>query len=150
VLRTSTVHRASLRALKVDVASTSDDHPHRSWPQIRAMLAEAELSAPVREPALAAFARLADAEARVHGVATDEVHFHEVGSWDSIADIVGVCAALAELDVAQITASPVAVGFGRVRSSHGALPIPAPAVLELARGWQSRPAVRVSWRPRPG
>jgi len=136
VLRTSTVHRASLRALKVDVESTSRDHPHRSWPQIRAILAEAKLSAPVREPALAVFARLADAEARVHGVATDEVYFHEVGSWDSIADIVGVCAALAELGVAQITASPVAVGTGRVRSSHGALPIPAPAVLELARGWQ--------------
>jgi uncharacterized protein (TIGR00299 family) protein len=135
-LRTSTVQRAGLRALKVDVESRAEDHPHRSWARIRSMLETAELPGAVRTTALAAFARLADAEARVHGVSTDDVHFHEVGSWDSIADIVGVCAALAELGVIRVTASPVAVGSGRIGSVHGDMPVPPPAVLELARGWQ--------------
>ena len=135
-LRTSTVQRAGLRALKVDVESRAEDHPHRSWARIRSMLETAELTTAVRTTALAAFARLADAEARVHGVSTDDVHFHEVGSWDSIADIVGVCAALAELAVTRVTASPVAVGSGRTGSVHGDLPVPPPAVLELARGWR--------------
>jgi len=135
-LRTRTVHRAGLRALKIDVESRTEDHPHRSWARIRSMLDAAELPGAVRISALAAFARLADAEGRVHGVATDDVHFHEVGSWDSIADIVGVCAALAGLGVTRVTASPVAVGSGRIGSAHGDLPVPPPAVLELGRGWQ--------------
>jgi pyridinium-3,5-bisthiocarboxylic acid mononucleotide nickel chelatase len=135
-LRTSTVHRAGLRALKLDVESRAEDHPHRSWARIRAMLEAAELRTAVRANALAAFARLAAAEARVHGVSPEDVHFHEVGSWDSIADIVGVCAALTELGVTRVTASPVAVGSGRIGSAHGDLPVPPPAVLELARGWQ--------------
>jgi uncharacterized protein (TIGR00299 family) protein len=135
-LRTSTVHRAGLRALKIDDDSRAEDHPHRSWARIRSMLEDAELPDAVRTTALAAFGRLAEAEGRVHGVATDDVHFHEVGSWDSIADIVGVCAALAALGVTRVTASAVAVGSGRIGSAHGDLPVPPPAVLELAKGWR--------------
>ena len=135
-LHASTVHRAGLRALKIDVESRAEDHPHRSWARIRSMLADADLPSAVRTTALAVFARLADAEGRVHGVAPDDVHFHEVGSWDSIADIVGVCAALSELAVTRVTASPVAVGSGRIGSAHGDLPVPPPAVLELAKGWR--------------
>ncbi|MBV9919228.1 MAG: nickel pincer cofactor biosynthesis protein LarC, partial [Pseudonocardia sp.] len=134
-VRTSAVSRAGVRALKVDVASTADDHPHRSWARIRSMLTTAELPSRVREPAVAAFGLLADAEARVHGKLPDDVHFHEVGSWDSIADVVGVCAALADLGVDGVTTSPVALGSGRVRSAHGELAVPVPAVLQLARGW---------------
>ncbi len=133
---TSTVTRAGLRALKADVRSRAHGHPHRAWADIRALLGSADLPAPVREPALAVFARLADAEGRVHGVPPDEVRFHEVGAWDAIADIVGVCAALADLGVVRTTGSAVAVGSGRVRAAHGELPVPPPAVLELARGWQ--------------
>ena len=135
-VRTSTVTRAGLRALKVDVESIGESHPHRSWARIRTLLASADLPTAVREPALAVFARLADAEGRVHGIPPDDVAFHEVGSWDAIADIVGVCAALADLGVGRVTASPVAVGSGRVHAAHGDLPVPPPAVLELARGWQ--------------
>lgn len=135
-LRTTTVHRAGLRALKLDVESRAEDHPHRSWARIRTLLETAELPTTVRTTALAAFTRLADAEARVHGVPTDDVHFHEVGSWDSIADIVGVCAAIADLAVTRVTVSPVAVGSGRIGSAHGDIPVPPPAVLELARGWR--------------
>jgi len=135
-VRTSTVARAGLRALKADVCSCVDDHPHRSWADIRTLLESAGLSPDVREPALEVFARLAQAEGHVHGISPDDVHFHEVGSWDSIADIVGVCAALTDLGVARVTAGPLAVGSGRIRAAHGDLPVPPPAVLELARGWQ--------------
>jgi pyridinium-3,5-bisthiocarboxylic acid mononucleotide nickel chelatase len=135
VVRTSTVARAGLRALKVDVESMSEGHPHRSWARIRALLESADLAPAIRDPALAVFARLAEAEGRVHGIPPDDVHFHEVGSWDAIADIVGVCAALADLGVSRVTAGPVAVGSGRTHAAHGDLPVPVPAVLELARGW---------------
>jgi uncharacterized protein (TIGR00299 family) protein len=135
-VHTSTVARAGLRALKADVQSRARSHPHRSWADIRALLESADLPAAVREQALAVFTRLAHAEGLVHGVRPDEVHFHEVGSWDSIADIVGVCAAVAELGVARVTAGAVAVGSGLVRTAHGDLPVPPPAVLELARGWR--------------
>jgi uncharacterized protein (TIGR00299 family) protein len=136
VVRSGTVHRAGLRAVKIDVESRAEQHPHRSWARIRALLGEARLAAPVGRSALAVFGRLADAEAHVHGIPPDEVGFHEVGSWDAIADVVGVCAALAELGVTRVTATPVAVGSGRVRTAHGELPVPPPAVLELARGWR--------------
>jgi uncharacterized protein (TIGR00299 family) protein len=130
------VQRAGLRALKADVEPLTDDPPHRSWRTIRTLLEP--LPPAVRDPATAVFARLADVEARVHGVAADDVHFHEVGALDSIADVVGVCAALAGLGVRTVSAGEVALGAGQVRTAHGELPVPAPAVAELARGWRVR------------
>ncbi|MDI3403398.1 nickel pincer cofactor biosynthesis protein LarC [Streptomyces cavernicola] len=135
-LSQATVRRAGLRATKVAVEPLAEDHPHRTWRTIKDLIAEAGLPAPVRDRALAVFGRLAGAEARVHGVQVDEVHFHEVGAWDSIADVVGVCAALHDLGVGRLTASPVALGSGRVRAAHGDIPVPVPAVLELSAGWQ--------------
>jgi uncharacterized protein (TIGR00299 family) protein len=137
-LTATTVTRAGLRALKVDAQPLVADPPHRTFHGIRELLAHAGLTGPVRDRAGAVFARLADAEARVHGIPVDEVHFHEVGALDSIADVVGVCAALAELGIATVSAGEVAVGSGRVRSGHGDLPVPVPAVAELARGWRVR------------
>jgi uncharacterized protein (TIGR00299 family) protein len=137
-LTATTVTRAGLRALKVDAQPLVADPPHRTFHGIRELLAHADLAGPVRDRAGAVFARLADAEARVHGIPVDEVHFHEVGALDSIADVVGVCAALVELGIATVSAGEVAVGSGRVRSGHGDLPVPVPAVAELARGWRVR------------
>jgi uncharacterized protein (TIGR00299 family) protein len=137
-LSATTVTRAGLRALRVHVDPLTTGAPRRTWPAIRDLLANAGLAERVRDRATAVFSGLADAEAHVHGVAASEVHFHEVGALDSIADVVGVCAALEDLGVATVTAGEVAVGSGRARTAHGDLPVPVPAVAELARGWRVR------------
>ncbi len=130
------VHRAGLRASKVDVEVLVDDLPHRDWTVIRTMLRDSSLQPAAKGRALAVFEALAHAEARAHGIDVETVHFHEVGAWDSIADVVGVCAGLVELGVERIVAGPVGVGSGSIRTAHGEIPIPVPAVLELSRGWQ--------------
>ncbi|MGW6130049.1 nickel pincer cofactor biosynthesis protein LarC [Cellulomonas sp. NPDC055163] len=135
-LTAGTVTRAGLRATKVDVEVLVDDPPHRTWSTIRALLDDADLDPPVRVAALAAFTRLADAEGRVHGVPPADVHFHEVGALDAIADVVGSCAGVVHLGAAHVVVSPVALGSGTIEAHHGTLPVPAPAVLELARGWE--------------
>lgn len=129
------VRRAGLRAAKLDVTTIAADLPHRDWTTIRALLAEAPIPEPVRTSATAAFQALADAEARAHGTDPEAVHFHEVGAWDSIADVVGVCAAVYDLGLTEIGCGVVGLGSGTVRGSHGELPVPVPAVVELAKGW---------------
>ncbi len=131
----STVERAGMRATKAEVEPLVDDPPHRTWSSIRTLLESAALADRVREHALAVFGRLAEAEGRVHGVAADTVHFHEVGALDSIADVVGVCAALADLGVTDLGVGPVAVGSGEIEAAHGRIPVPVPAVSELARSF---------------
>ena len=108
-------------------------HAHgRSWRDVRALITAARLAEPVRDRALDVFGRLARAEARAHGTDPDDVHFHEVGALDAIADIVGVCAAVHSLGPDRIVVSPVVVGWGtQVRGSHGAIPVPGPAVLAV-------------------
>ena len=135
-LRAAEVRRAGIRATKVDVDVLAADQPHRTWATIRTLLTDAPLADRVRADALAVFRTLAEAEARAHGIDVETVHFHEVGAWDSIADVVGVCAGLAALGIDRLTAGPVALGTGAVDSAHGRIPVPVPAVLELARGWQ--------------
>jgi uncharacterized protein (TIGR00299 family) protein len=135
-LASTLVTRAGMCATKVDVHPAVRDQARRSWRDIHALLERADLAAGVREQARRVFQRLAEAEARVHGLAADEVHFHEVGSWDSIADVVAVCAALDFLGVTSMSCSAVALGAGRVVTSHGHLPVPVPAVLEMSAGWR--------------
>ncbi|NKQ52676.1 nickel pincer cofactor biosynthesis protein LarC [Amycolatopsis sp. K13G38] len=136
LLTESEVTRAGTRARKVDPVSLVDSPPHRHWAAIRRMLTEAALPGPVADDALRVFGRLAEAEARVHGTTAEEVHFHEVGALDAIADVVGTCAALHELGVDRLTVSAIAVGSGTVRAAHGTLAVPVPAVVEMTRGWR--------------
>jgi uncharacterized protein (TIGR00299 family) protein len=103
----------------------------RTWANLRGLLEEAALPEPVRLLALDVFARLARAEAAAHRTSPEQVHFHEVGALDAVADVVGVAAGLHALGVRDAAASPVALGQGMVRATHGLLPIPAPAVVAL-------------------
>ena len=130
------VTRAGQHANRLSVEVITQDVAVRDWRTIAQLIATADLAAPVRDRALACFGRLAEAEAKVHHRQVDQVHFHEVGALDSIADIVGVAAALHALQIERISASPVAVGSGRVRGAHGDLGVPVPAVVELATGWK--------------
>ena len=95
---------------------------------VRGVAIAAGLPEPAREFAGAVFARLAEAEARVHGIPVADVHFHEVGALDAIADVVAFAAGFRSLGLEHVTASPVAVGSGTVHTRHGLLPVPAPAV----------------------
>lgn len=125
----------------------SHDHHHghgRAYTEICRQLEQADLASGVRDRALACFEALAVAEAKVHGVTTDEVHFHEVGAVDAIVDITGMAVGLEALGIRRVTASPVALGHGTVHTDHGLLPLPAPATIELLRGAPTVPA-HVEW-----
>jgi uncharacterized protein (TIGR00299 family) protein len=132
-LEVQQVARAGLAATRCQV-DLPDTARHRAWRDVRALLDGADLAAAVRQRAHDVFARLAAAEASVHGTEPDDVHFHEVGALDAIADVVGVCAGLEHLGLERLVVSPVAVGSGTVTAAHGTLPVPAPAVVALLRG----------------
>ncbi|MEP7089667.1 MAG: nickel pincer cofactor biosynthesis protein LarC [Nocardioidaceae bacterium] len=132
-LSPETVTRNGFAATRCHV-EVADSSTHRTWPDVAALLADAELTEVVRTRSHATFERLAQAEAAVHGTAPAAVHFHEVGALDAIADVVGVCAGLAHLGLDTLVVSPVAVGSGHVRGAHGEMPVPPPAVAELLRG----------------
>jgi uncharacterized protein (TIGR00299 family) protein len=132
-LEVAAVERGGIGATQVTVRPEGPPAA-RTWGSLRGTLEGADLPAPVRERALAAFTRLAEAEARVHRVPADEVHFHEVGAVDAVVDVVGTALLLHDLGVTEVWASPVATGTGVQRGEHGVLPVPAPAVLELLRG----------------
>jgi uncharacterized protein (TIGR00299 family) protein len=132
-LRVEQERRGGLAATRVHVEVT-DSSVHRTWLHVRELLAHGSLDDGVRDLASATFERLAVAEAAVHGTTPDDVHFHEVGALDAIADVVGVCAGFAHLGAESVTVSPVAVGSGTVETAHGTLPVPPPAVAELLRG----------------
>jgi uncharacterized protein (TIGR00299 family) protein len=129
----SDVVRGGNGACKVDV-EVSDAAGTRTWSDVRALLERAELADGVRARALDVFARLAAAEASVHRVDPEQVHFHEVGALDAVADIVGAAAGLEHLGLERLTAGIVTLGSGSTRGAHGPLPVPPPAVLALLTG----------------
>jgi uncharacterized protein (TIGR00299 family) protein len=124
------VDRAGMSATKVAVDVPETSHS-RTWRDVRDLLGAVE--EPVRSAAAKVFAHLAEAEASVHGIAADDVHFHEVGALDAIADVVACCAGIHALQLDRIVVSPIALGGGTARTAHGTIAIPGPAVLALTR-----------------
>ena len=132
-LRRRQVQRGALWATKIDVLLTPTQR--RPWPlaRIQRVLASSRLSSEVRAQGRAVFERLADVESKAHRLPQDRVHFHEVGVLDSFVDIVGALICCELLDVTRVTASAVNLGSGSIRSEHGVLPAPGPAVALLAK-----------------
>jgi uncharacterized protein (TIGR00299 family) protein len=129
------VERQGIGALHVDVRTRADAHPHRNYREIRSIVEAAELLPPgVRSQALGAFARLAEVEARIHGVPVDDVHFHELGAVDTLVDVCGAFVLLDDLAVDRVACSPLPFARGLTRAAHGVLPLPAPATLGLLEG----------------
>ncbi len=122
-----------LRGLHLEVEPLESEPSHRHWGELRQRIAAAPLEPALREQVLAVFGLLAEAEASVHGHAPEAVHFHEVGAIDALVDVVGVCAGLRHFGVQQLVCGVPPAGHGSVQTAHGCLPLPAPAVLELAR-----------------
>jgi uncharacterized protein (TIGR00299 family) protein len=125
--------RASISATRVEV-TTSETHAHRSWSTIDSLLASADLPARVKEGSRRTFELLGRAEAAIHLVDIDEIHFHEVGAIDAMVDIVGSWAALDQLSIDRVVVGPIGLGHGHVDAAHGSLPLPAPATLTILEG----------------
>jgi len=127
------VKKHGFRATKISV-EYAPEHAHRHLSDILALLERSNLSGRQRDLARRIFSHLAQAEAKVHGTSIEEVHFHEVGAADSIADIVGSAVGWDLLGVDRLVASPVPTGSGTIRIAHGQCSVPAPATAELLRG----------------
>ncbi len=133
-LDTVTVLRHGVSGTRVDV-TYPEQREHRCLSDIVTMITASGLPAAVRRRAVAVFTRLAEVEAAVHEVAVDEIHFHEVGAADALADVVGAVTGFDALAVERVLVGPVNVGSGRVTCAHGTLPVPAPATAGLLAGW---------------
>jgi uncharacterized protein (TIGR00299 family) protein len=125
--------RHGIGAARIEVVAARE-HAHRDWAAVRELIDTADLPTRAHARAHEAFRRLAEAEGHIHGVPADEVHFHEVGAIDAIADVCGVALALEDLGIDDVVCSPLPAPRGFVRAAHGRLPLPAPATLELLRG----------------
>ncbi len=133
-LKVSKVYRGPIHATKVEVVIPRVAEKRRSWLQIRRLLTTSRLPPHVKKQALAVFERIATAEGTVHGQDPTDVSFHEVGAIDALVDIVGGLLGCYELGVKTFSAAPVNVGSGTIDGAHGTLPVPGPAVAELAKG----------------
>ena len=130
-------HNGGLRGLQLDVEAVAPQTEHRHWRDLRRQIDQAPLDSVLKQRVLAVFSALAEAEAAVHGTSPDQVHFHEVGALDSLVDVVGVCAALTALAADRLLCRVPPSGRRDGASlAHGCLPVPAPAVLELARRYR--------------
>jgi uncharacterized protein (TIGR00299 family) protein len=132
-LRAEKVWKNGMAATYVKV-NTEDQSKHRSLGAIREILQKSQLAPVVRERAGAIFQKLGEAEARVHDVPLEKVHFHEVGAVDAIVDIVGACIGFHALGIDRFACSPLNVGGGTAKMAHGVLPVPAPATANLLQG----------------
>ncbi len=133
-IKTRALQRGPLAGTRVEFQVPEKLHVHRAWADIRSLIETSSLADPVKARALAVFGRLAAVEAEVHGVEVGQVHFHEVGAIDSIADVVGAAALTHSLGVERLRCSPLPLGRGFVDTAHGRLPLPAPATARLLEG----------------
>ncbi len=138
-ISTRRVVKQNISATKFDYIEASHPvmkhrHDHRGYTEIAGMISASGLSEGVKRRALSVFRRIGEAEAKIHDVPLEKIHFHEVGAVDSIVDIVGACIALETLGVDEVQASPPRLGSGFVETVHGKFPVPAPATLELLKG----------------
>ena len=128
------VHRSHFRCLKVDTHVQSPGSPARTWRDISALIKKSDFTPSVKARGLSIFKNLFEAEAKVHGCRFEDTHLHEAGADDALIDVMG-CAWLAEeLAVGDFYCSPLNVGEGWIKTSHGVLPVPPPAVAELLKG----------------
>jgi uncharacterized protein (TIGR00299 family) protein len=127
------VHRGSITATHLHFEAAPDTHSHLYWAEIRHLIERSQLTVAEKARAISIFQSLAEAEARVHGVPVEQVHFHELGAVDSILDIVGAAVAIESVQIERWYASKINVGSGTVEIAHGRLPVPTPATLELLR-----------------
>jgi hypothetical protein len=138
------VDRSGISAAKLDVHVHSDQHSHdhdhhhhhshRHLSEIKRIIASSQLPEHVKDRAQTIFQRIGEAEAKIHNIPIEKVHFHEVGAIDSIVDIVGACIALDALQIERIIASPLHLGSGTFKCAHGTYPVPGPATAELLKG----------------
>jgi uncharacterized protein (TIGR00299 family) protein len=133
-IRVQETKRSSLRALKVDVHVRSKTEKTRKWADVEKLITNSTFTESVKNNALQIFQRLFEAEAHVHGHTFQKTHLHEAGADDAIIDIVGSCFLFEQLNISKFYASPLNVGQGSVKTSHGILPVPPPAVAELLKG----------------
>ncbi len=138
-LQVSRTRKGPLAATSVTVAITKPQPHERHLPEIESLIAASDLPEKVKAKSKTVFRLLAEAEAKVHGIEIEKVHFHEVGAVDSIVDIVGTVFALHLLGVEIVHASALPFSRGRVQTDHGELPVPAPATMELLRGVPTYP-----------
>ncbi|MDR1821307.1 MAG: nickel pincer cofactor biosynthesis protein LarC [Oscillospiraceae bacterium] len=132
-------HTGTPKHARSHTPAAAPEPKYYSYPEVRGIIAGLKLPPEVISGALEVYALLAGAESRVHGESLEQMHFHEVGAVDAIADICGVCLLFFMLGAAEITASAVATGFGHIKCAHGILPVPVPACCELLGGipWQN-------------
>ncbi|MCS6874202.1 MAG: nickel pincer cofactor biosynthesis protein LarC [Pyrinomonadaceae bacterium] len=125
--------KSGISAVYVDVKA-ADEKKHRHLPEIERIIQDSNLSDGVKRKACAIFRRLAEAEAKIHGIPLEKVHFHEVGAIDAIIDVVGACIGFEALEIEKFFCSPINLGSGFVEMAHGKFPVPAPATCELLKG----------------
>jgi uncharacterized protein (TIGR00299 family) protein len=145
-LRVEESRSGGLRGRRLSVDLLEPQPPHRRWGDLRGQIDSSAMDPVLRQRVLKVFGLLAEAEAAVHGHPVDAVHFHEVGAVDALVDVVGVCAGLLHFEVSRLISAPPPAGHGSVATAHGLLPLPAPAVLELARRHRV-PLAAVEGRP---
>ena len=143
-VRVKRVVKEGISGTDVDVVLLEQDQGHgRHLSDIETIICRSDLNERVKTSSMSAFTRLANAEAKIHGMTPESIHFHEVGAVDAIVDLVGSCIALEMLGIEKVFSSPLPFNRGFVECAHGTMPVPAPATLELLFGFPLRPDDRL-------